>query len=224
MEDGAVDPHEHFIRQRRNLILLSLSIITYKAGEVQIPKINLLGNEIPLRTPEIITFWLIVFFIYFSWRYCTACNAVSGIYQFYSVWSQNTYGLIYKTLLKKISKRTGLAQSDFYLEKDTTRDDCGGVIEDPSNEYKFNAGSHVSSLPEDKKKTLKDFSKVEICGPSLLLFKGRALLRAILTQREFSEYIFPYLLIALAISELLGIKVIEGIMQFFGAVTVRGTP
>jgi len=58
-----------FIRQRRNLILISLVLLFAETSELSISKLNVFGNELLIRNPVIITVALWVGWFYWSWRY-----------------------------------------------------------------------------------------------------------------------------------------------------------
>lgn len=70
---------DRFIRQRRNLIAISLTLIFYKLAQLEIETVGFLGNTIKVGSPDKILSILFVFFVYFLWRYYTACNDVKGL-------------------------------------------------------------------------------------------------------------------------------------------------
>ena len=56
--------HDGFIRQRKNLITVSLLLIFAEISGIEINKINLLGNEVSLKNPNIvyIVLWMALFY------------------------------------------------------------------------------------------------------------------------------------------------------------------
>lgn len=58
-----------FIRQRRNLIVISLALLFYKASELSISKLNVFGTELVIRHPGIVTGTLWIAYVYWLWRY-----------------------------------------------------------------------------------------------------------------------------------------------------------
>lgn len=56
--------HDGFIRQRKNLIAVSLLLIFAETSGIEINKINLLGNEVSLKNPNIvyIILWMALFY------------------------------------------------------------------------------------------------------------------------------------------------------------------
>jgi hypothetical protein len=61
-----------FIRQRRNLIIVSLSLLAALHYGLTLERINLLGNETRLPGPHSVAGFLWWFWAYFLWRYWTA--------------------------------------------------------------------------------------------------------------------------------------------------------
>lgn len=57
------------LRQRRNLIAVSVILFFYNLGGLKITKINILGNYIEVGNPSIFSFALWLFFTYFLYRY-----------------------------------------------------------------------------------------------------------------------------------------------------------
>lgn len=58
-----------FIRQRRNLIVISLVLLFAETSELSINKLNVFGNELLIRNPVIVTAALWIAYIYWLWRY-----------------------------------------------------------------------------------------------------------------------------------------------------------
>lgn len=58
-----------FLRQRRNIILMSLTILFFELAGIRISELSLAGNKIIVSNPEVIEISLIVFYSYFLIRY-----------------------------------------------------------------------------------------------------------------------------------------------------------
>lgn len=58
-----------FIRQRRNLIVISLVLLFAETSELSINKLNVFGNELLIRSPFIVTVALWITYFYWLWRY-----------------------------------------------------------------------------------------------------------------------------------------------------------
>lgn len=105
VDDSDKDPRQHFIKQRRNLIGISLFVIFYKVGNLQINEINFFGNKTTITNHDAVLFFLAVFFIYFLWRYYTAFKEIGGLSNFFrvcSVWvEKKAQRSIHKETCKK---------------------------------------------------------------------------------------------------------------------------
>ena len=53
MEESVSYPKSGYIRQRRNLIGISLMLLAYLAAGISVEQINVLGNEFTVRNPSI---------------------------------------------------------------------------------------------------------------------------------------------------------------------------
>jgi hypothetical protein len=69
----AADNHirEMFIRQRRNLMGISIILLFVTLSGLKVNKVNILGNELIITNPFIVTLALWIAFIYWYWRYTT---------------------------------------------------------------------------------------------------------------------------------------------------------
>lgn len=79
MPESGVDGADHFVKQRRNIVIISLILIFYHVAGLNFKELNILGNKVTIVHPEIVSICLGLFFIYFLWRYFTACNSIRGI-------------------------------------------------------------------------------------------------------------------------------------------------
>lgn len=58
-----------FLRQRRNVILMSLTLLFFEIAGLKITELSLLGNKVMIANPWVIDFSLVVFYSYFLVRY-----------------------------------------------------------------------------------------------------------------------------------------------------------
>ena len=58
-----------FVRQRRNSMLASLVLLFSETSELSITKLNVLGNELWIDKPQVVTYALWVAAIYWLWRF-----------------------------------------------------------------------------------------------------------------------------------------------------------
>ncbi len=196
MAESGNTARDHFIRQRRNLVLMSLFVIFYRIGELEIDQINFLGNETTIGNPAVVTFSLGVFFTYFLWRYYTACREVAGVTNFFKVIQDKAYLIDYghaRKVVKKLDNlRTGPShkgpkqlRNSFIYE--ISEKDVNGINHHVRGEF-------TTSLSHSVESYIRGFF-FAICNTS-----------------AFSEYVLPYLLGMLAIMEFLGIGIIRLIL------------
>jgi hypothetical protein len=58
-----------FLRQRRNVILMSLTLLFFEMVGLRVTELSLLGNKVEIMNPWVIDFSLVVFYSYFLVRY-----------------------------------------------------------------------------------------------------------------------------------------------------------
>ena len=58
-----------FIRQRRNLLIISLVLLFAETAELKLQKLNVFGTELAIGNPVIVNFALWTVFVYWFWRY-----------------------------------------------------------------------------------------------------------------------------------------------------------
>lgn len=182
------DEISSFIRQRRSLILISLFIIFYKIGNLELNTVNFLGNETKIGNPEVITFSLGVFFLYFLWRYYTACREIGGVSRFWmscTGWAEDKarnyiqrkeFGKkkIYSSRVELIRRETGARTYRVFDDRD-----------DPASQ-----GREI--------KTRYYYSLMKVFSVAPTVFR----------TSTFSEYILPYAIAAIAIAEFFGVGVV----------------
>ncbi len=182
----------HFIKQRRNLIGVSLLILFYKVGELSLTKINVLGNVSEIGNPKIVVASLFIFFVYFLWRYYTACREVRGITQFLgacTIWAETKAE---KYAIRKYFKNKIEDGSQLRL------------IERSFSSLKY----RVYKNPSDPHSEGKDV-KIKWY---FLLMRSISWVHVILHTSKFSEYIIPYFLASLAIAELSGLEILSHVL------------
>jgi hypothetical protein len=188
------DEHSHFVRQRRNLILISLLMLFYKVADLKLTQIDILGNHATIGNPSIVTFALGIVFFYYLWRYYTACKESFGIRQVRDAYFER---------IEKICKP---------LVFDNVKLNHSGVsISEISPQEKFwsRFTYRVKLMPRGEPMSKHDFT-VNL----IPIYMMRAIGYVILHRSVFTEYIFPYILAALALLEFCNIKIIESFAQF----------
>jgi len=177
-----------FIRQRRNLILVSLVLAFAQVTDLTIHKLSFFGAEGTINAPVSIVPFLTVFWLYFLWRFWQAFTAVSRKP------TKNRYREIKKTLLERIAVKRALIHY---------RDNLPPLLPGerqawmPHDEEPTDQGAKVllvtkiveqSSTGAPSQKHLEvDFSHSE-----MRKIRARSILHLILTADEFSEYYLPF--------------------------------
>lgn len=190
----------YFLRQRRNLILISLFVIFYKAGDLRLDKVELFGNETTIGNPQIVTFAVGCFFLYFLWRHYVYSGEMGGISNFTMAcdnWAE-------ERCRRYISRTHSTAKKKIPVHKVE-------LITRKKWEYTFRI------VPEDAYgKTVG----VKVKWP-LIKYRILSVIPVILKQSSFSEYVVPYILAILAIAEFSGLGVVECAMRLVGINTAE---
>lgn len=212
MPDSGTSPKDHFVKQRRNLVLMSLFIIFYHAANFKISEINILGNKSTIGNPEIVGVSLAIFFFYFCWRYSTALNSMNGFYEVIA----RVYVVIERTTKeaaeKYVCKMADVKKNDFALRFAPPRDSRGNLV----GKYVFKIVSSKSRLNKAQQNSLGSIFFIEIKGWELLKIKCFSFLRSMLKDVEFGEYIFPIFLAFIAYMEICTVPVTETLLHILG--------
>lgn len=174
---------DHFIKQRRNLFAVSLFVIFYKSADFIIKEINIIGNRAEIGNPDIISISLTIAFLYFLWRYYTACREVSGIQQFITAcagWAEAKCKkrVFNKYIKNKARQYTGV---DLIERKNLTLTFIIRGTYDPSNDTVEEEKVHIKWLYR--------------------LYLPLSIIPITLQTSNFTEYVLPYILAFLAILE-----------------------
>lgn len=83
MDESGINPKDHFIKQRRNIAVISATVWLYVLGDVSFRSTaTVMGNDIIIGNPEVVEYFLYTLLLYFSWRYITACGDLKGLKEF----------------------------------------------------------------------------------------------------------------------------------------------
>jgi hypothetical protein len=77
-DDSDADPKIHFIKQRRNLVLISVFLILINLGGVNFKELSILGNSATINNPNLFYWIIILSSLYLFGRYYTAFNSING--------------------------------------------------------------------------------------------------------------------------------------------------
>lgn len=94
-----------FLRQRRNVLLISILMPLFVLSGAQVEKINLLGTVIQVDDSRVILWGIFMFFVYALWRY----------WQYYEA---EGFGLALRSAYRKYNHKAELA---YYQERIKSR-------------------------------------------------------------------------------------------------------
>lgn len=191
---------DKFVRQRRNILVVSIIIILYKAGDINIDVINILGNQIKIGDNRVVVAGLVVAFLYFMWRYYTACREALGIRQFRSACVEWAEKKCARSLEKKYLKN-----SDQYIQVDNIERRKWHLV------YKLTK-KQTNTFGE------QDTHEVTVIY-RYIAYKIVAPIFTTLNTSTFSEYVLPYLVATVAALALMGIDTVGALFKSYTAFT-----
>jgi hypothetical protein len=188
------DENIRFVRQRRNLILISLVVIFYKAGSLTVNKIDILGNSITVGNPEIVSFALATVFVYYAWRYYTVCREVLGF--------TNCKNAYYERL-QKICRKNSIQQ--VLLSNPGMELNSCNVVGRQWDKITYSIGINKPHTYPGK--------EVKITVGTIPVYAARSVFYIIFHTSQFTEYLLPFLLAFLAVLELCSYPVTMNFIQ-----------
>lgn len=183
---------EFFRRQRRNLIAASIVTALYGSAELSFPELNIFGNKVQIDNPKVVTFAIIVAFIYFLWRYYTACREIDGVSQFFGacqMWATDRARLY-------VIRKHVVPNDDKYRSAE--------LIKGGREELTFRLRRQDDGLPEETVKVRERY----------WLYQLVSFVPTSLNTSNFTEYLLPFALSAIAVFELLEFELIEQVIIF----------
>ena len=186
---------EHFTKQRRNLILISLAILLSEYLGFKIEKINILGNQLEVENPQNLykLFWLV--WAYFLWR-TSSYLCVLGPLGFVDTFRDKM-----NALLPLIARNKILSDpSQFSVLTDEHNYKVEDGIYGINFQGNFNAkvGVRISNLTPPK-----DTQNVHLDVPlnllELFIPYTKYLFYIIFKSHYFTEYILPFLIALLPV-------------------------
>lgn len=201
--DDAVDDGNHYTKQRRNFIALSLIVIIYHTGEITLNEINFLGTKIDIANPETVTALLHIFFLYFAWRFW---NAFSDI----NAWKKH----VKKPLSEFVHKKTETLALRIMREKIKKHENLDSCFLSVCNWRNHSYVCNIQKISDFKSTTVK-YPPVVIKGKVLFKIRFNCTIQELLGKSIFSEYIFPFLLGILAVITIFNPTIIQEVLALF---------
>lgn len=201
-ENVADQQNEGFVRQRRNLMIVSLVLLFSEATELRVEKISAFGTELLVGQPQAVTmalwvaavYWLVRFYQYSG---AVFPNAIENIIQ-----NQVNYKTCQKVAIKRL-----------IIEEPSLLEPINNIKTKPTIDY-----SSLSILASNRKylkvklelkKTASDEHSsatqglgdriIQIDGADLFWLRFRALINLTLHTTLFTELVLPYIVFSLPV-------------------------
>lgn len=191
-----------FVRQRRNLLIVSLVLLFSEISSLSIEKLNVLGNELSIGEPRAVSGALWILGVYWLWRFYTysrprVANAISGtIYHRVEEICLPTAIATVLRLHPHFRERFG-ELPDLEPKFEITNYTFYGQMRDYLDmevEISKNAGTPTRAISQSLGKT-----RLRITGSELASLRIRAWIHMIIHTQQFSDYLLPYVLFYLPV-------------------------
>lgn len=212
MDDGGVTPIESFVKQRRNLLIASLLIIFQYTAQVSFEKkFSILGVGINVDNPHVISTYLVIFFIYFIWRYVTALNNIDWKSKLKNRTGSSLRNEITAEFREYVCRKSGLDPNQFFYNILAARGEKNKFLG-----YRVDLEGWDQNLSAEKQSLLKSIKKenYSVTGFKFLWLNVKCFVMNALKYSEFGEYIFPLLLAFLAYLEICTIPIVSAPLLF----------
>jgi hypothetical protein len=181
-----------FVAERRNLIAVSLILFFYQSSEIVINKINVFGNDWPIRDPSQVSVALWIWWGYSLFRY----------YQYFRDLPDKGFLSGYRrklnTILRTVSQRhfrrvfvpdDELKDSKMFFTFGST-----DVVIESRNYLQLEMHATVNHYTKDGKTVGQGTTKkIELFWRHLIIPQIRAFSHVVLSTRLVTEYILPFL-------------------------------
>lgn len=193
-----------FVRQRRNLMIVSLVLLFVEAAELTINEVNVFGNRLVLKNPAIVTYALWIGFAYWLWRYSVYFHDL-GDKGFLRAYHERMLYLVQRIAFRQ-AKRDREIMDNLVKEGKTKLVLIGSpnfarYYHRSPLRYVIGLQLHAYSTTnkdEPPKEISRDRYVVDARGP-MLVANIRAWMHALMIRHMFSEYIVPLAVAALPI-------------------------
>lgn len=206
---------EGFIRQRRNLIIISLLLLFAETSELAVNKINVFGNDLTIANPVVVTLALVLAYLYWLYRYSVYFHDIGPKGLAESVgqrlskrvdrWARKKWDRDreWRDLrLKEVFAKLAKDNPNVAVDRTQTSRVIEGSTLGPNDEF-TNIQAQVRimlyDLTDENRQTNLTERRTEfiITGYDAVLLRVRAILYVLIRTRIFSEYYLPFF-IALA--------------------------
>lgn len=184
---------EFFNRQRRNLVLMSVLVLFVNVTGAELSKINLLGNEVTLRNPDSLPFYLAIILGYFLIRYFQYMHDIEDK-EFKTRFFRKTERNLEPYILRREYNNDASGLKDYYPNlKDLEYIKPLTMFNDamPPN-------IAAASLCGKEGGSVFDINEIPVSNSELLIPFVKSALYIVFRTRLFTDYIFPIVMCILA--------------------------
>lgn len=174
---------EGFVRQRRNLIIISLSLLFAETSKLTLTRLSVFGNELVIANPVVVNYALWTAWTYWLLRYYQYLRHVGGISQIRDAYRERLDNTV-RSLVRQKALKSCRSPDGFYLQDISTRSLSQWRIE------------HGERIPlEGPPRTSREERRTTI-----LTFGGLLLPRiytwafVIFSTRLATEYVLPFVI------------------------------
>ena len=107
-----------FIRQRRNLIAISLVLWFVETATLTFPKLNILGNEFPISNPAAVNHALWIAGAYWMLRYLQYLHHARGLLQIAQTWAEQMRSPTWDLALERVRQAYPEPKFSVSIDKD----------------------------------------------------------------------------------------------------------
>lgn len=186
MEDKEKLIYDNFIRQRRNLMAISLVLFFYISSGIVIDTINILGNSFKVSSPSHVGGVLYIVWGYFLLRY----------YQYFRHLPLTEIRLEY---FKKMDKNISIVGVKLAKKVYKNSDKFLSNINVFRKEKKWMVGMYVDITDETPSYLRKDREEINIDTKHLIMPRLKASFHIAINTRVITEYFLPFLVALLPI-------------------------
>jgi hypothetical protein len=178
---------EGFVRQRRNLIIISLVLLFAETSELSISKLNVFGNELLISNPMTVNYALWAAWFYWLVRYYQYFLHAHGRYEIKEAYSNRLEGNVRELVRKRALPQCQNVENYFFREIE--RKSLRG--------WSIAHGERIRTVV-DGRADYKEINRTDtLAFRNLLLPRLRSWFYVVFQTRHATEYILPFL-VALA--------------------------
>jgi hypothetical protein len=198
MSENESGRHGSFLRQRRNLFIISIGLLLFQVFELKLTKISFLGNEFSVSQPELIPVFLWITYIYYIVRY----------YQFFHEEPHRGVRATYERYILVLRDRMTIRRAKWIIIKDLGLKIFKGKLKDPNIHGRFaskwrddstvsfsfttkSKGKENNKI-SIKTKTMSVEKKITIRWYDFLFIRLQAFLHVCFRTSHITEYYIPF--------------------------------